>query len=281
LPLDLGKIFRGGSRETKPIITSPRSEGMLQLDLRKRVALVTGSTGQLGRVIVRTLADCGADVALHYFKQHDAALRLERELQERGVRGLPIQADVTDPQAVNRMRDEIAGSLGDPDILVCNAVIQYEWKSVLEQPIADYESQFRSSVLHTVIASKAFLPAMIARRRGRIIAVNTEAAMQNFHAQSAYVSGKRGMDGVLRVLAREVGEHQITVNQVAPGWVVSDREREAGAKPQKGYESRVPLRRRGDDQDVANLVAFLASDLASFITGAFISVSGGNIMPAI
>jgi 3-oxoacyl-[acyl-carrier protein] reductase len=164
---------------------------------------------------------------------------------------------------------------------VCNAVAQYQWKSVLEQPIEDYESQFRSSVLHAVIAAQTFVPAMIKRRYGRIIALNTEAAMQNFPAQSAYVSGKRGMDGLLRVLAREVGEHQITVNQVAPGWMISEDVRAAGTERQKYYESQIPLRHRGSDQDVANLVAFLASDLASFITGAFIPVCGGNVMPAI
>jgi 3-oxoacyl-[acyl-carrier protein] reductase len=252
-----------------------------QLDLRQRVALVTGSTGQLGRVIARTLADCGADVALHYVRRQDMALQLERELGERGVRALPVQADITDAQAVDRMRGEIAASIGDPDILVCNAVIQYPWKSILEQPLADYESQFRSSVLQAVIAAKVFVPAMIARRRGRIIAVNTEAAMQNAPTQSAYVSGKRGMDGVLRVLAREVGEYQITVNQVAPGWMISEDVRTAGTQRQQAYESQVPLRHRGSDQDVANLVAFLASDLAAFITGAFIPVAGGNVMPAI
>ena len=89
------------------------------------------------------------------------------------------------------------------------------------------------------------------------------------------------MDGVLRVLAREVGEHNITVNQVAPGWMISDNARSAGTERNAAYEANVPLKRRGEDQDVANLVAFLASDLAAFITGAYISVSGGNVMPAI
>lgn len=105
--------------------------------------------------------------------------------------------------------------------------------------------------------------------------------MQNFVTQSAYVSGKRGMDGVLRVLAKEVGEHGITVNQVAPGWTESDRMREMEGDPQAGYAASVPLRRVGTDQEIANVVAFLASDLASFITGAYVPVCGGNVMPAI
>jgi 3-oxoacyl-[acyl-carrier protein] reductase len=105
--------------------------------------------------------------------------------------------------------------------------------------------------------------------------------MQNFPNQSAYVSGKRGMDGVLRVLAKEIGEHQITVNQVAPGWMISDKYRGTPEEIQPEYSANVPLKRRGYDQDIANAVAFLASDLAAFITGAYIPVSGGNVMPAI
>ena len=105
--------------------------------------------------------------------------------------------------------------------------------------------------------------------------------MQNFVTQSAYVAGKRGMDGVLRVLAKEVGEYSITVNQVAPGWTVSEKDRVAGTEVNEGYSRNVPLRRRGTDQEIANAVAFLASDLASFITGAYLPVCGGNVMPGI
>jgi 3-oxoacyl-[acyl-carrier protein] reductase len=129
--------------------------------------------------------------------------------------------------------------------------------------------------------AQAFVPAMVAKNWGRVIAINTECAMQCTPNQSAYASGKRGMDGVIRVLAREIGVHNITVNQVAPGWMVSDKYRSAHEERQPAYEQNVPLRHRGEDQDIANTVAFLASDLAKFITGAYIPVSGGNVMPGI
>jgi 3-oxoacyl-[acyl-carrier protein] reductase len=258
-----------------------RGRDILRLDLKNHVALVTGATGQLGRVIVRTLAGCGADVAVHYFKQRDLAAKLQSDLEAQGVRVMSVQADITSAEEVARMRREIAQSLGDPDVLVANAVVQYNWATILEQPIADYESQFRSCVLQNVLLAKEFAPPMIAKRWGRIIALNTECAMQNHPMQSAYVSGKRGMDGLMRVLAREIGQHQITVNQVAPGWMISEGVRAAGTERQEHYEQMVPLRRRGEDQDVANLVAFLASDLAKFISGAYISVSGGNVMSTI
>ena len=89
------------------------------------------------------------------------------------------------------------------------------------------------------------------------------------------------MDGLLRVLAREIGKHQITVNQVAPGWTISEQDRVNGTERRPEYEANVPLQRRGTDQEVANVVAFLASDLASFITGAYVPVCGGNVMPTI
>lgn len=252
---------------------------MLNIDLSGRLAVVTGGSGQLGRVMVRTLASCGAGVVIHYHQNAASANALLEEVRTLGLPGMAVQADVTREADVLRMRDAITQELGAPDIIVNNAVIQYDWTSVLEQPLEDYESQFRSCVLHNVLMARAFVPAMIERGWGRVIAINTECAMQNFPGQSAYVSGKRGMDGVLRVLAKEVGEHQITVNQVAPGWMISDS---SPASPNdEGYARSVPLKRRGHDQDIANLVAFLASDLAGFISGQYISVSGGNVMPTI
>lgn len=254
---------------------------MLQLDLSGKIALVTGATGQLGRVMARTLAKCGAAVVIHYMKNDAIANQLKNELEANGHRALTVQADITDEALVQVMRGQITQQIGAPHIVVANAVSQITWQTVLEQPAADYEDQFRSCVLQTVLLAQAFLPAMIDRGEGRYIAINTECSMQNFPTQSAYSAGKRGLDGVIRVLAKEVGRHQITVNQVAPGWTVSDRDRQAGTEHDAAYESRVPLQRRGTDQEIANVVAFLASDLASYITGAYLPVSGGNVMPAI
>src|SRR5213592_3384177 len=130
--------------------------------------------------------------------------------------------------------------------------------------MADYESQFRASVFQNVLMVQAFVPEMIRHRYGRFIAISTECVMQHLPGQSAYVAGKRGMDGVLRVLAKEIGSYQITVNQVAPGWMISDKYRGTSDEQNEGYSRNVPLRRRGYDQDIANAVAFLASDLAAF-----------------
>ena len=251
----------------------------MQIDLTHHLALVTGGSGQLGRVMCRTLAGCGADIAVHYHQNEASAEKVVAEARQLGVRAISVQGDITRRADVQAMRERIETELGPPDILVNNAVIQYDWTSVLTQPLADYEGQFRSSVLHNVLMAQVFVPAMIRRGWGRVIGINTECAMQNLPTQSAYVAGKRGMDGMLRVLAREVGEHRITVNQVAPGWMISeDKPDDASAA---AYRAGVPLRRRGFDQDIANLVAYLACDLANFISGQYISVSGGNVMPTI
>ena len=253
----------------------------MQINLSGKVALVTGATGELGRVMTRTLASCGADVAVHFHRNQERAQALTHQIEAMGQRALAVRADVSVEDDVNAMRDLVGQKLGAPDILVTNAVEQYAWTSVLEQNVEDYESQFRSCVLQQVLMAKAFVPAMQQKGGGRIVAISTECAMQCQPNQSAYVSGKRGMDGVLRVLAREVGASGITVNQVAPGWTISDRDRETGGESQPEYERSVAVKRRGTDQDIANAVAFLSCDLAAFITGVFLPVCGGNVMPSI
>jgi 3-oxoacyl-[acyl-carrier protein] reductase len=254
----------------------------MKIDLTGKTALITGATGDLGRVMVRTLAECGASVGVHYLQNRAKADELCESVKTDGGNAVAVQADVTDFDSVRAMQAEIADALGPPDIIVTNAVIQYDWKPALDQPVEDFESQYRSSVLHNVFMAKAFVPAMIDRGWGRVVGINTECSLQCWPNQSAYASGKHGMNGFLETLAKEIGPQGVTVNQVAPGWMYSDRDREqekeSGESARIGgaYGGMVPLRHRGEDQDIANMVAFLASDLAKFITGAFIPVNGGG-----
>jgi len=249
----------------------------MNISLKGKIAVITGATGQLGRVMSRTLASCGADVAVCYNNNRDMADRLVNEIKSMGCRAAAVQADITNEISVNQMRDEIKAALGDADIVVNNAVIQYEWKSVLDQNPADFQSQFDSCVMQNVFMAKAFLPAMMAKMSGRFIGINTECSALCNANSGAYASAKRGMDGLYRVLAKEAGAKGVTVNQVAPGWTISDKDREQHTED-AGYTASVPLMRRGTDQEIANVVLFLASDLSSFVTGACIPVSGGNVM---
>lgn len=257
---------------------------MLTIDLRGHLAVITGASGMLGRVMAQTFADCGADLVLHYFHNKAEADLLAVNLRRQtGRRVIAVQADITKPEEVQRMKQEIAAAkIGTPDILIHNAVIQYEQKPLLEQPLEDFDSQYQSCVMQTVHMTKAFVPDMIAKGAGgRIVVINTECAALCEPGWSAYSAAKRGLDGIVRVLAKELGPNGITVNEVAPGWTVTENDRRLHTEVQPEYDKTVPLRRRGTDAEIAQMCAFLASPLASFTTGAYIPVSGGRVMPAI
>ena len=253
----------------------------MDIDLKGKKAIVTGGSGQLGRCIVRTLAECGADVAIHYHKNSEKAEELAAKLKAMGRKSGAFQADITREQSIYDMRDKIYEQFGKPDIIINNAVIQYAWKDILEQDTADFFSQFESCVMHNVYMNKAFVPHLIEQQYGRIVVMNTECAALSDAGSAAYVAGKRGLDGIVRCLAKEIGKYNITVNQVAPGWTISDRARTEHTEVQPDYDRTVPLGHRGTDQDIANMVCFLASDLAAFTTGAYIPVCGGRVMGAI
>ena len=158
---------------------------MIPIDLTGKTALITGASGQLGRVMARTLGAAGADVILHSNRNREAAEKFAAEIAATGVRALAVTADVTDQESVNAMQKELAAAGIRPDILVNSAVIQYGWTDVLSQDPADFESQFYSCVMQNVYMAKAFLPHMKEQGYGRFIAINTECAMQCFPRQAA------------------------------------------------------------------------------------------------
>ena len=255
----------------------------VNIDLTGKLALITGATGQLGRAITGTLARAGADVIIHYHHNQTKAQELSKDVEKLGRQSLCVSGPVHDLDTVGAWHGQIQDKWQRlPDIVISCAVEQiFPWQSVIEESIDDYLSQFQSCALQHVCLAKVFAPPMIEKNYGRFIGINTEAAMQLQETQSAYGAGKRAMDGVMRVLAKEVGRYNITVNQIAPGWTISDKDREQGTEYQPDYSNNVPMKRRGTDQDIANAALFLASDLAAYITGAFIPVCGGNVMPTI
>lgn len=256
----------------------------LQINLHGKIAVITGASGQLGRVMARTLAQAGADIAIHYARNADMATQLVEEIRAlrdpdgTSRRAITVQADITREADVQRMADEIRSSLGDANIIVNNAVIQYDWFSILDQPLVDFQSQFDSCVMQSVLTARAFLPAMQAKKQGRFIGINTECSALCNANTGAYAAAKSGMTALYRVLAKEVGGDNITVNQVSPGWTISDRDRTNGTEIAPDYNSKIPLGRRGTDAEIAHAVAFLASNLADYITGVNLPVCGGAVM---
>ena len=247
----------------------------MKIDLTDKTALVTGSSGQLGRVMARTLAASGANVAVHYQNNKTMAEEIAGEI---GGKSLAVQADITNEESVNNMKEVINKALGPVHIVVNNAVVQYVWTSILEQNLADFNSQFETCTMQSVLTAKAFIPDMIKAGGGRFIGINTECSALCNANSGAYAAAKRGMDGLYRVLAKEVGANGVTVNQVSPGWTISDRDRENGTEIAPHYSDKIPLNRRGSDQEIANVVLFLASELSSYVTGVNIPVCGGAVM---
>lgn len=251
---------------------------MVSIDLTGKTALVTGGSGELGRVICRRLAEAGANVVIHYGRSEEKALNLVEELTDMGTRCMAVQADVTQLHSVMAMGDTVKKEMGMPHIVVAAAVIQYQpWLPVLEQPIADYESQFKSCVLHNVHLAKAFVPAMQEAGWGRYIGINTECSFLGDAGSSAYASAKKGMHSLLCTLAKEVGPSGVTVNQIAPGWVISEAFRKNPTDDSE-YAQKLPLKHRGTDGNIADAVLFFASELSAYITGVDLPVTGGHVI---
>jgi 3-oxoacyl-[acyl-carrier protein] reductase len=254
-------------------------------ELAGRVAFVTGASGDLGRVIAETLAAAGADVAVHSRSDATRGEPVAKACRAHGCRAVVVTGEIADLAAMTAARDRAVAALGPVDIVVANAVSQLKaWQPLLDQPLEDYVDQFRSCVLHAVVAAKVFVPGMRERKRGRFIGINAEAMMSAQAGSSAYSAGKAGMDRALRCLAKEVGPDGVTVNQIAPGWMISARSRGPNGEDvldpaaRATHVAQVPLGHRGTDGDVAEAVVFFASERARFITGAFLPVNGGKSM---
>ncbi|NRA37127.1 MAG: SDR family oxidoreductase [Planctomycetes bacterium] len=254
----------------------------LEIDCSGKIALVTGASGNLGGTMAKTLAQAGADIALHYFSNPQPVEKIKLEIEALGQKACLVQGDVSKSDDIKTMKETINKELGSVDILVLNAVSQiFPWKTVLEETEERFVNQFNSCSLQALHMCQAFVPDMCKRGWGRVIGISTECIMQLEATQSAYVSAKRGSDGLLRVLASEVGEQGVTVNQVAPGWIDTGEEHDDKDYDKAYIEKHSVMGRRASDQDVANTVTYLASDLARSMTGSWIPVSCGSVQPRV
>jgi NAD(P)-dependent dehydrogenase (short-subunit alcohol dehydrogenase family) len=203
-----------------------------------------------------------------------------RELEAAGSRAVAVRADVTDRASVRAMVEEVGRRIGEPDILVNNAGGFPKLRTLLEIEEEEWDAIIALNLKSAYLCSRAVLPGMIARRRGRIVSLSSPAArsLTNFSA-THYAAAKAGILGFTRHLAYEVGQYGITVNAIAPGTTLTGRVRRARTpEDQARIASLIPLGRLGLPEDTAGAAAFLASDDAAYITGITLDVNGGKVM---
>jgi len=244
--------------------------------LNGEIALVTGASRGIGRAIALALGEAGANVAGTATTVGGAA-RIDRTLQEQGYQGLGVELNVTAQTSIDAAMKHLSNSLGTPTILVNNAGIvrdnllmrmkDEEWTEVID---TDLSSVYR--------LSKACLRGMMKMRKGRIINITSVVGATGNGGQTNYAAAKAGMMGFTKSLAREVGSRGITVNCVAPGFIDTDMTRELDESQRAHLQVGIPLGRLGNPEEIAAVVAFLASEQADYITGETIHVNGGMYM---
>lgn len=243
-----------------------------------RVAIVTGAGGGLGEGICLGLAKDGAQVACTGRTQ-ESIDAIRDKVIEAGGQAISVHCDVTDLGSVNAMTAEVARQLGGVDILVNNAAI-YPRRAWTEIVPAEWDEVLATNLRGYFLCARAAVPHMVPRGHGRIINLSSITVFGGWSMLLDYVTSKGGIVAFTRALAREIGPDGVTVNTIAPGAFPTDAEK-IHPDPE-GYNRYVleqqSIKRRGTPDDIGNLVTFLASDNASFITGQMIQIDGGWVM---
>jgi 3-oxoacyl-[acyl-carrier protein] reductase len=245
----------------------------MEIDLSGKSAVVTGAASGIGRACALALADAGARIAIV-----DVNLPGAQETIGAAGGGLAIRCDLADEQAVVDMQRRAIGEMGTVDILVnCAGVISYR-RGLDAVSVAEWDVVLDVNLRGTFLVCRAFLEGMKAHG-GKIITFSSLAArVGGIEVGVHYAASKAGLIGLTRTLAKEGGPFGINVNAVAPGIILTDPVvRQIGGR-EADYAAQIPLRRVGRPEDVANVVLFLASPLADYITGAVIDINGGMYM---
>ena len=249
------------------------------LQLRDRVAIVTGGSRGIGRAIVELLSGCGAQVAVNYVKGKETAEAFVEELRGRGVDAISVQANVAKVDEAQQLIDSTLAHFKRVDILVCNAGI---WEGApLEQMTEElWDRTIDINLKGTWSVCRAVVPHMKARRSGKIVILASTAGQRGEANFSNYAASKGAQIAFTKSLADELGEWGINVNAVAPGWVDTDMTQDAlGAEEQrKLIAAAIPLKRIASPADIAGPVAFLCSSWAGHITGEILNVNGGAVL---
>lgn len=242
-----------------------------------KTALITGATRGIGKQIALTLAQNGYDIAINYRTENDALKETKKQIEEKGVKCLTVQGDVSNFEDCEKFVKEIIEEYGKIDVLVNNAGITKD-TLLMRMKKEDFEDVIDTNLVGTFNVTKNVISHMMKARSGRIINISSVVGVAGNAGQTNYSASKAGMIGFTKSLAKEVASRGILVNAVAPGFIETGMTDVLKDEIKEEIAKSIPLKRIGTTQDVANLVKFLAGEDSTYITGQVINVDGGMIM---
>ena len=245
----------------------------MQIDLSNRIALVTGSTRGIGRDIAQTLAECGAKVAV----TGRELARAEEAAAAIGGGAQGFAADMADSAAVTKLVSDVEERMGPLDILVNNAGLTRD-NIVMRLKDDDWDAVMNANLRGAFVAMRAASRGMMKRRWGRIINISSVVGLMGNKGQANYAASKAGLIALTKSVAKELGSRNVLVNAIAPGFIETEMTGSMTDEAKSGLTSMIPLERLGKPRDVSAMVAFLASEQASYITGQVLVVDGGMVM---
>ena len=239
--------------------------------------LVTGASGSLGRAFARRLAAEGADLVLHYNSNARQADELASEIRSNGGSAVVIGADLSTVRGAELIVDQAQEALGGLDVLVNNAGTTRD-NLLMRMSDEQWDTVMNTNLRSAFVCSRRAVRGMIRQRSGRIINIASVVGLRGNAGQTNYAAAKAGLIGFTRALAQEVGSRGITVNAVAPGFVISPLTDVIPDQLREQALNAIPLGRFADPDDIAGAVAFLASDDGAYVTGHVLTVDGGLAM---
>ena len=242
--------------------------------LKGKSAVITGGVRGIGKAIAEEFCRQGADVLLCYRSNEEAAKKTVEELQQYGTRVELIKGDVSDPDHAEEAAKAAKDYFGKIDILVDNAGITRD-KLLMRMTPADFNDVIQSNLNGSFYFLRAIAPIMVKQKGGRIINISSVIGIRGNAGQVNYSASKAGIIGMTLSAAKELGRRGITVNAVAPGFIETEMTEILTEEQKEGMTGVISLGRAGKASDVANAVAFLASDQAAYITGQVLGVDGG------
>ena len=241
-----------------------------------KIALVTGASRGIGRAIALKLASDGFDVMINYAGQEALALEVKEECEKFGVRSAVFKANVGDKEEVKKLVAETVESFGGIDVLVNNAGITRD-NLMLRMSDEDFDDVIDVNLRGVFYLTKLVAKIMFKKRSGKMINITSVSGVTGNVGQVNYAASKAGVIGLTKTVAKELAPRGICVNAVAPGFIMTDMTDSLGEDLKAKILETVPLKRLGQPEDIANMVAFLASDEANYITGQVMHVDGGLV----